>query len=131
MCNRRMCSICMLAALLAANSGAVAQTPRYMSPAGSPIPNALNYFRFDGLTPLLDSYRGVVVPQQNLSYQLQSMTAREQTDFRTTQRSLQDIRESEAGPTGVGATFMNYSHYYRGGGGSGGRGRTSAKAGRR
>src|SRR5256885_12582569 len=120
MCSRIICSTCVLAAMLAANSDALAQTPRYMSPAGSPIPNALNYFRFDGLTPLLDSYRGVVVPQQNLSYQLQSMTAREQADFRTTQRNLQDIRESEAAPTGVGATFMNYSHYYRAGGGGGG-----------
>jgi len=130
MFSRFLCIACVLAALLAGNSRAVAQVPRYMPPAGSPIPNALNYFRFDGLTPLLDSYRGVVVPQQNLSYQLQSMTAREQADYRTTQRSLREIREAEASPTGVGATFMNYSHYYRGGSGGGGRA-SSAKAGRR
>src|SRR2546429_5779044 len=119
MLGRIICSFIVIAGVFAANESAVAQTPRYMSPAGSPIPNALNYFRFDGLTPLLDSYRGVVVPQQNLGYQLQSMTAREQADYRTTQRTLQDIRESEAAPTGVGATFMNYSHYYRVGAGGG------------
>ena len=26
---------------------------------------------------------------------------------------LKEIRPSEAAPTGVGATYMNYGHYYR------------------
>jgi hypothetical protein len=88
------------------------QVPQYTPPAGSPLPSQLNHFRFDGLSGLLDNYNGIVVPQQNLNYQLQTMNAQQQSNYRTTQREISQLRASDAAPTGTGAGFMNYSHYY-------------------
>ena len=105
--------------LLAVSPRAFAQVPQWTPPAGSPLPSQLNYFRFDGLTGLLDNYNGIVQPQQNLNYTLQTMNVRQQADYRSTQRDIAQIRNSEAAPTGVGAGFMNYSHYYRLGTGGG------------
>jgi hypothetical protein len=90
---------------------ASAQIPRYTPPAGGTLPSQLNFFRFD--VGVLDNYNGIVAPARNLNNQLQNMTAREQSDFRSTQREISQVRSSEAAPTGVGAGFMNYSHYYR------------------
>jgi hypothetical protein len=102
-----------------------AQVPRYVSPAGGPLPSQLNYFRFDGLTPLLGNYNGIVAPMQNYDYQLQQMRQEQHLAMRSVEREFAQIRQSQAAPTGVGATFMNYSHYYGGlrgsGAGSGGR----------
>jgi len=109
---------------------ALGQVPQYTPPSGSPIPSQLNYFRFDGLSGLLDNYNGIVVPQQNLNYQLQTMSARQQIDYRTTQREISQIRNSDAAVTGTGAGYMNYSHYYRlGAGGGGSRGRSRGASG--
>ena len=87
------------------------QQPRYAPPMGGTPPSALNLFRFDSRSPR--NYDNVVLQTQQTQYQLQNLSAREQSNFRATQQSLSQLREAEAAPTGTGAGFMNYSHYYR------------------
>jgi hypothetical protein len=99
------------AAVFSLAAPASAQQPRYVPPAGPTLPNALNYFRRD--VGVLDPYNTFVGPRRDLDYQLQTMQAQQQADFRANQRAIQQIRAAEAAPTGVGAGFMNYSHYYR------------------
>jgi hypothetical protein len=87
---------------------------RYRPPAGPTLPSQLNYFRRD--VGLLDQFNTFVRPQRQLEAQLRQMTEQQLADYRQTQRELeqlQQVRPSEAAPTGVGATFLNYSHYYR------------------
>ena len=95
-----------------------AQQPRYVPPMGGVAPSALNLFRFDSRSPR--NYDGVVLQMQNQGNQLQNLAVRQQTDMRATQQSITELRNVQASPTGVGAGFMNYSHYYptRGGGGA-------------
>jgi hypothetical protein len=96
-------------------SAAWAQGPaRYYSPSGPTLPSQLNYFRRD--VGLLDQYNTFVQPRQQLDFQFQQLAAQQAADFRATQRQLEQIKEirpSEAAPTGVGGTYMNYLHYYR------------------
>jgi|SRR5688572_1158933 hypothetical protein len=96
-------------------STASAQGPaRYYPPAGPTLPAQLNYFRRD--VGILDQYNAFVQPRQQIDYQFQQLAAQQQSNFRSTQRQLeqlQQIRASEASPTGVGASFQNYMHYYR------------------
>ena len=106
------------AAILAAAIGAAclvgeasAQTPRYVPPAGRTLPEELNYFRRD--TGVLDQYNGFIAPLRQLDNQLRTMQQQQQTDFQSAQRAISQIRTSQAAPTGAGAGFMNYSHYYR------------------
>ena len=104
----------MLAALVLvglACSRADAQYPRYVPPAGNTLPNELNYFRRD--VGILDQYNTFVAPFRRLDNQLQSMQNQQRDDFRSAERQISQIRSSMAAPTGVGAGFMNYSHYYR------------------
>jgi hypothetical protein len=109
-------SNCYLAAsllLALACSEADAQV-RYQAPAGPTLPSQLNYFRRD--VGLLDQYNTFVQPQRQLEAQLRQMTQQQLSDYRATQRQLEqlkEIRPSEAAPTGVGGGFLNYSHYYR------------------
>jgi len=86
------------------------QQPRYSPPMGGTLPSALNLFRFDSRSPR--NFDGVVLQSQELNYQVQTMAARQQADFRATQQAISQLRTVEAAPTGVGAGFMNYSHYY-------------------
>jgi hypothetical protein len=86
------------------------QQPRYAPPMGGTPPSALNLFRFDSRSPR--NYDNTVLQTQQNQYQLQNLAARQQADFRATQQSLSQLREAEAAPTGIGAGFMNYSHYY-------------------
>jgi len=86
------------------------QQPRYMPPMGGTPPSALNLFRFDSRA--LRNYDNVVLQTQQNQYQLQNLSARQQANFSATQNALSQMREAEAAPTGVGAGFMNYSHYY-------------------
>ncbi len=92
-----------------------AQGPaRYYPPAGPTLPSQLNYFRRD--VGILDQYNAFVQPRQQLDYQFQQLAAQQQANYRSTQRQfeqMQQIRNSEAAPTGVGASFMNYMHYYQ------------------
>jgi hypothetical protein len=107
------CTLALLvsALVLGLASPAAAQQPRYMPPAGPTLPNALNYFRRD--VGVLDPYNAFVGPRRDLEYQLHSMQAQQQADFRAASSAIQQLRAAEAAPTGVGASFMNYSHYYR------------------
>jgi hypothetical protein len=98
-----------LALALAANQAA-AQYPRYVPPAGRTLPNELNYFRRD--VGVLDQYNGFVAPMRQLDFQLRTMQNQQRADFQANQRAISQVRYSQASPTGVGAGFMNYSHYY-------------------
>lgn len=104
-------SLMLFAVMALAASEVHAQLPRYTPPAGNPLPNALNYFRRD--VGVLDPYNAFVQPTRQLNAQLQQMQAVEQANFQANQRAILEIRASQASPTGVGASFMNYSHYYR------------------
>jgi hypothetical protein len=94
----------------ACSSSAFGQVPRYTPPGGSPLPAALDYFRRD--VGVLDPYNTFVAPRRQLNNQLQAITARQQAGFRAAEAQISALRESSAAPTGVGAGFMNYSHYY-------------------
>lgn len=85
--------------------------PYAPGPALSPY---LDYFR----TPLgpLDSYHEFVRPRVRLQQQLQQQDTRlrrQAQDLRALdQRITAPQRPGEAAPTGTGATFFNYSHFY-------------------
>jgi hypothetical protein len=83
---------------------------RYVPPGGPTMPSGLNYFRQD--TGLLDPYNAFVAPQRNLNQQLGTLYDQQQLDASNIRR-LQNPREVNVAPTGTGAVFMNYSHYYR------------------
>ncbi len=104
------------------NSDAAAQrrVGRYRSPSGPTITPYLNYFRNEPFSwGVRDSYNQFVNPQRQLSDTLR----RQQTGIRNVETRVEAVnnevrrtREVNARPTGVGATFMNYSHYYSRGG---------------
>src|SRR5262245_23148145 len=98
-------------ALFAIAGEASAQYPRYVPPAGRTLPDELNYFRRD--VGLLDQYNGFIAPIRQLENRLNTMQVQQRTDFQAAQRAISQIRTSQAAPTGAGAGFMNYSHYYR------------------
>ena len=75
------------------------------------LPTELNYFNLN--TTVLDQYNGVFNPVRQLNNQLRSMQSETRSDFQAAQKAISQIRTSTAAPTGVGAGFMNYSHYYR------------------
>jgi hypothetical protein len=87
------------------------QYPRYRPPGGSPLPNALNYFRQD--VGVLDPYNAFIAPRREIDNRFRELAFRQQTEYQATRQAIGMIRASEAAPTGTGATFMNYSHYYR------------------
>jgi len=100
-----------LSASVALAGSAFGQYPRYVPPSGRTLPNELNYFRAD--VGLMDQYNTFVSPIRQLDNQLGRMQLQQQSDFRAAERGISQIRTSLAAPTGVGAGFMNYSHYYR------------------
>lgn len=100
----------MLPFVLMAASQAMAQFPRYTPPAGSPIPNELNYFRRD--VGVLDPYNAFIEPRRRIDRQFQQLAEQQQLDAQSNRQAITRLRQSEAAPTGTGATFMNYSHYY-------------------
>jgi hypothetical protein len=89
---------------------AAAQFPRYQPPGGPVLPRELDYFRQD--TGVLDNYNAFIAPRRQLDQTLKSMQAKQQTDARDAQRSIALLKESVVAPTGTGASYMNYSHYY-------------------
>jgi hypothetical protein len=115
--NFRYCQFACLAVIAVSlvPTTATAQVPmRYYSPSGPTLPSQLNYFRRD--VGLLDQFNTFVAPRQRLDFQFQQALEQQAADYRSTQRQLEQIKEirpSEAAPTGVGATYMNYMHYYR------------------
>jgi hypothetical protein len=77
----------------------------------------LDYFRSD--VGVLDPYNTFVAPRRRLDQNLRQLASQQYADEQRTQQSLSMIRQAGVAPTGTGATFMNYSHYYGMGGGSG------------
>lgn len=92
---------------------AKAQTPyrRYAPPAGPTITPYLNYFRRD-VGAVGDPYNAFIVPRRQLDAQVYQLNQQQQTDFQTNQRQIRQMRETTAVPTGTGAGFMFFSHYY-------------------
>jgi len=87
---------------------------RYQPKAGPTLPSQLNYFRRD--VGLLDQYNAFIQPQRQLESQLRQMNEQQLADYRSAQRQIEQIKEirvSGAAPTGVGAGYLNYSHYYQ------------------
>jgi hypothetical protein len=113
----RICMTLMVAAAfesVSASATFAQGPPRYYSPSGPTLPSQLNYFRRD--VGLLDQFNTFVQPRQQLDSQLHLLAAQQAADFRATQRQMQQIKEirpSDAAPTGIGGTYMNYLHYYR------------------
>jgi len=112
--NKRLfwASLAGLAMALAA-SRAEAQI-RYQPKAGPTLPSQLSYFRRD--VGLLDQYNTFIQPQRQLEAQLRQMNEQQLADYRSAQRQIEQIKEirpSGAAPTGVGAGYLNYSHYYQ------------------
>ena len=84
---------------------------RYRSPYGPTMSPYLDYFRRD--SGVLDPYNTFIRPRQQLQDQIGQMAQEERAANIRLQQQIQGIREETAAPTGRGATFMNYSHYYR------------------
>ena len=99
-----------LGAMLALAGPAAGQYPRYVPPSGRTLPNELNYFRQD--VGLMDQYNTFVSPFRQLDNQLRTMQQQQRADFQAAAKGISQIRTSQAAPTGVGARYMNYSHYY-------------------
>lgn len=87
------------------------QYRRYSPPAGSVFSPQLNLLRED-TGAIGDPYNAFVVPRRQLENRLNYMAKQEQTDARNTRQQLDQLRKAGAAPTGSGATFMNYSHFY-------------------
>ena len=100
--------------LIIARSDCLAQRPlrRYQSPAGPTTTPYMNQFRAD-LSTMPNSYESFVVPQQRLQRNLYDLAQNQQADFRKVESDIKQVRTSTAAPTGVGASFQNFSHYYR------------------
>jgi hypothetical protein len=99
--------------VLAPTTAAFGQRPlrRYQPPAGPTLSPYLNYNRPDFST-LPSDYQSFIVPQQRLQRNLYDLARTQQADFRRLEQNIQQVRTSAAAPTGTGAGFMNYSHYY-------------------
>ena len=102
--------------MLALGSGhgvANGQQGVYQPPGGSPFSPYLNLFRRD--TGLLNQYYNYIVPQRRLESTLQQQSSAItglQTQVQGVRGELRQAPTAPNGPTGVGAGYMNYSHYY-------------------
>lgn len=109
-----LAGIAFVIALSLAQSPLLAQR-RYMSPFGPTLTPYLNYFRRD-TGAIGDPYNAFVVPRrelrQTLGVQQQNIYGLQQ-QVRQANQEIENIRQPLAAPTGTGATFMNYSHYYQ------------------
>lgn len=85
--------------------------PRYTPRAGQTMPRELNLFRQD-TGAIGDPYNAFEVPRMRLDSQIQRMNNQELNDTLKIQQELKQIKNVNAGPTGKGSTFMNYSHYF-------------------
>lgn len=84
---------------------------RYSSPYGPTMSPYLDYFRRD--TGVLDPYNTFIRPRRQLQNQLSDIVQQEQAQTAKLQQQIQGIKEAQAAPTGVGASYLNYSHYYK------------------
>jgi hypothetical protein len=87
---------------------------RYRSPYGPTMSPYLEYLRAQpGVVP---NYYQFIRPQRELRQTLNQYDrtlTQEQRQIQKLEGELQQIKESPAAATGTGATFQNYSHYYR------------------
>jgi hypothetical protein len=86
---------------------------RYQSPSGPTITPYLDYFRQP--TGVLDRYNQYVVPRRQMRQRLtQQDTLLRGLNTRVSEVNdeIQRVREPTITPTGVGSSFMNYSHFY-------------------
>ncbi len=88
----------------------------YQPPGGSPISPALDYARID-TSPLGNPYYSFVQPTRQMQAgmnQMQRQLQQQQTTIGDLKNQLL-LQTQNPGmqPTGTGATFLNYSHYYR------------------
>lgn len=87
------------------------QYRRYSPPAGPTLTPYLNLTRGDtGIVG--DAYNAFVLPRRQLDKQLYNMETQQRSDAQANRAGIEKLREAEAAPTGTGATYMNYSHYY-------------------
>jgi hypothetical protein len=94
------------------SASAQRQYRRYSPPAGPTVTPYLNYFRQDtGVVG--DPYNAFIVPRRQLDTQITNLAKQQKLDTDETRKQVEQFRESEAAPTGAGAGFMNYSHFYR------------------
>lgn len=103
--------------LVLASDEAFAQRPYrpsvYRPPAGPTITPYLDYFRRD--TGATNRYHSFIQPGRRMrenSYRQDLMLRNLNTQVQR-QQQAQRIAPSQLPPTGRGATFMNYSHYYQ------------------
>jgi len=104
-------TVVLFAGVIGSPTSVHAQIKRYRSPSGPTLPSQLNYFRGD--VGLLDPYNSIVNPSNQLNNQVRSMEKQQEANRRAIDQTRQELLlPSEAAPTGTGATFGNYSHYY-------------------
>jgi hypothetical protein len=84
---------------------------RYYSPYGPTLSPYLDYFRRD--TGVLDPYNAFIRPRRQLQNQLADAAQQAQVETTKLQQQVQGVKEAQAHPTGVGAGYLNYSHYYK------------------
>ena len=99
---------------LASASVAFGQEQRYSSPAGPTISPYLDYFR--RVSGLLDRHHAFVRPEirrRQTFAELQQTVGRQRNQLGRLNRQIEELRETNAAPTGTGSRFMNYSHYYQ------------------
>lgn len=130
-----------LAIVLVCCVGSIAEAQQTQKPGGSKYSGGafepgrptlspyLNYFR--GNTGLTDQYRTFIRPEQRLQrrfsmdqYQNRTLSNRIGTvdkEVKGVQKDFLQFRQPTVSPTGKGATFMNYSHYFSSGASGGGR----------
>ena len=99
--------------LVVVASSVCAQTPlrRYRPPGGPVLSPYLNLNRPDFSTSP-DPYRDLVLPQQRLQRQLYDLGQTQQANMQRSEKEINQIRNSMASPTGIGSSYMNYSHYF-------------------
>jgi hypothetical protein len=106
---------CVILSLVAvASSPLYAQRPlrRYQPPGGPTLSPYENYNSPNfGTVPSV--YQSYILPQRQLQRNLYDLSRSQQADFRKLENQLMQFKNSTAAPTGVGGSFMNYSHYYQ------------------
>jgi hypothetical protein len=87
----------------------------YVPPGGAPLSPYLDLFRRD--VGLLNQYYNFIVPRRQLANTLNQQGAALnvlQNQVQDVRGGLRPVQTAPIGRTGVGAGYMNYSHYYPG-----------------
>ena len=102
--------------VLVSSRSAAAQTqvPRYR-PARPTVSPYMNLFRENrGPLPNYHTYVRPMLQQRSTNYQQQFATQQLQQQVQALQQQGRQYGPAQVAPTGIGATFMNRSHYYPG-----------------